>query len=236
MLILLFTILFAIMDLGISLLIISKYKKYKKLYILLMSLIGLGLFYDAFIVSLGGIFTQSAMESGFFKFLASLRYILHGGLIPLLFLICEEVLKPQNKIWFKIALCITILFSLLGIIQGCLTKLELVKIGVISRYTSSDLTKEWVKKTSRFVTITSVIPIIIVGIIIFIKRKIPYLFLGGISMFIFAALGGAISAFKKYNFFISMIGEILMILFYYIYVLKDQKEEEETDEQAKISI
>lgn len=203
-----------------------------------MLLITLGLFYDAFIVSLGGVLGHSIIESGFFKFLASLRYVLHGGLIPLLFLICEEVLKPQNKLWFKIVLSITIIFSLLGIIEGFLVKLELVETGVISRYAASDLTEKWVMKSSNIITILSIIPIIIVGIVIYIKRKIPYLFLGGSSMFIFAALGGAISKLREYNFFVSMIGEVSMSLFYYIYILNDndQEEEEKAIEPKKVDV
>ena len=54
------------------------------------------------------------------------------------------------------------------------------------------------------------------SIIAWIKQKTPYLFLSGFLMFAFSALGPATGNFDLI-FLISMLGEICMTLFFYLY-------------------
>ena len=59
----------------------------------------------------------------------------------------------------------------------------------------------------------------IVGIVVWAKQKTPRLFLAGFLMFAFSALGPATGNFDLI-FYISMYGEVLMVLFFYLYAQK----------------
>ena len=54
------------------------------------------------------------------------------------------------------------------------------------------------------------------------KQKTPHLFLSGFLMFAFSALGPATGNFD-HIFFITMIGEVLMVLFFWFYAKKQRK-------------
>lgn len=64
----------------------------------------------------------------------------------------------------------------------------------------------------------------IVGVIAWIKQKTPHLFLSSFLMFAFSALGPA-TGNADLIFFISMIGEVLMIAFFCFYALVYKVEE-----------
>lgn len=214
---------FSFIDIFIGILLILKYNKYKKLYILLMSIISFGLFYDAFIVFLSGVLKLSIIETEFFKTVSLFRFIFHGALIPLNIMICEEVLNVnRKKLWYYLIGLLTFILSIVGIYQGALTKLEIFSFKNINRYVSSSETPTYIQIISMIITIFPMIPPIIVGIILMFKRKNPHLFLSAILMFTIAAIGGGIKSLKDYNFFISMIGEIFMVIFYYLYVIKEE--------------
>ena len=57
---------------------------------------------------------------------------------------------------------------------------------------------------------------IIAGVIVWIRQKTPFFFLSGFLMFAFSALGPA-SGNADLIFFISMFGELFMVLFLYLY-------------------
>ena len=60
------------------------------------------------------------------------------------------------------------------------------------------------------------------GIIVWIRQKNPHLFLSGFFMFVFVALGPA-TGYTDLIFFISMFGELLMVLFLYLYCRKEKQ-------------
>lgn len=60
------------------------------------------------------------------------------------------------------------------------------------------------------------IPLNIVGIAVWIRQKTPLLFLSGFLMFAFSALGPASGNFDLI-FFISMFGEVCMVLCLLLY-------------------
>ena len=66
----------------------------------------------------------------------------------------------------------------------------------------------------EFFDTDTVNPMMISGIIVWIKQKNPHLFLSAFLMFVFSALGPA-TGNSDLIFFISMFGELLMVLFLY---------------------
>ncbi len=197
-------------NLAFCIALLRLYGKSKSPMLLCMGLIAAGLFYDAFIISLGSVYTGPALV-----YISQLRYVSHGGLIPLIFPICAYALGARKPVltgvWVFTALVIAA-----GIAEGFASVLELEEIGGILRYVSSDRSPAWAEVISSILSYGTVVPLIICGIIAWIKQKTPYLFLSGFLMFAFSALGPATGNFDLI-FLISMLGEICMTLFFYLY-------------------
>ena len=191
-----------------------EYAGTKKPLFLLSGLIVLGLFYDALILSLGSILPDGTL----LRTLSRLRFVFHGALIPLIFAICAYALD-FNKTWKTIVWIFTGILIVLGIAEGFATDLSLQQVAGILRYTSGDGTPGWASAVSGVLSYGTVIPLIIAGIIVWIRQKTPALFLAGFLMFLFSALGPATGNFDLI-FFISMFGEVCMALFFLIYAKK----------------
>lgn len=183
----------------------------KKPLFLLTGLVAFGLFYDALILSLGGVMTEGPL----FTALSRMRFVAHGALIPLLFPICACALD-FNKTWKTVVWVFTGILIVLGIAEGFATELSLQQVAGVVRYTSGDGTPGWAKAVSGILSYGTVVPLILAGIVVWIKQKTPLLFLAGFVMFLFSALGPATGNFDLI-FFISMFGEIGMALFFLLY-------------------
>ena len=195
--------------LGVSL--AAAYKKDKRPVIICMILVDFGLLVDALLINLGGFFDGGLPEP-----VSRLRFILHGMLIPLLFPICGYSLKLKRKV-MSVIWALTAVVMVLGLAEGMSITLELIQIGDVVRHNSADSSPAWAETIRSFLSFGTVIPLIIVGIAVWIKQKTPTLFLSGFLMFIFAALGPATGNLDLL-FVITMIGEVLMILFFMLYV------------------
>ncbi len=195
--------------LGVSL--AAAYKKDKRPVIICMILVDFGLLVDALLINLGGFFDGGLPEP-----VSRLRFILHGMLIPLLFPICGYSLKLKRKV-MSVIWALTAVVMVLGLAEGMSITLELIQLGDVVRHNSADSSPAWAETIRSFLSFGTVIPLIIVGIAVWIKQKTPTLFLSGFLMFIFAALGPATGNLDLL-FVITMIGEVLMILFFMLYV------------------
>ena len=195
--------------LGVSL--AAAYKKDRRPIIICMILVDVGLLVDALLINLGGFFDGGLPEP-----VSRLRFILHGMLIPLLFPICGYSLKLKRKV-MSVIWALTAVVMVLGLAEGMSITLELIQIGDVVRHNSADSSPAWAETIRSFLSFGTVIPLIIVGIALWIKQKTPTLFLSGFLMFIFAALGPATGNLDLL-FVITMIGEVLMILFFMLYV------------------
>ena len=195
--------------LGVSL--AAAYKKDRRRIIICMILVDFGLLVDALLINLGGFFDGGLPEP-----VSRLRFILHGMLIPLLFPICGYALKLKRKV-MSVIWALTAVVMVLGLAEGMSITLELIQIGDVVRHNSADFSPAWAETIRSFLSFGTVIPLIIVGIAVWIKQKTPTLFLSGFLMFIFAALGPATGNLDLL-FVITMIGEVLMILFFMLYV------------------
>ena len=185
--------------------------KGKKPLHLLTGLVAFGLFYDALIIALG----SKLGEGTLFMVLSRLRFVFHGALIPLLFAICAYALD-FNRTWKTIVWIFTGILIVLGIAEGFATDLNVQQVAGVLRCTSGDGTPGWAKAVSSILSYGTVVPLIIAGIVVWIKQKTPALFLAGFLMFAFSALGPATGNFDLI-FFISMFGEVCMALFFLIY-------------------
>lgn len=195
--------------LGVSL--AAAYKKDKRPVIICMILVDVGLLVDALLINLGGFFDGGLPEP-----VSRLRFILHGMLIPLLFPICGYSLKLKRKV-MSVIWALTAVVMVLGLAEGMSITLELIQLGDVVRHNSADFIPAWAETIRSFLSFGTVIPLIIVGIAVWIKQKTPTLFLSGFLMFAFAALGPATGNLDLL-FVITMIGEVLMILFFMLYV------------------
>ena len=185
--------------------------KGKKPLHLLTALVCFGLFYDALIIALGSYLGEGAL----FMFLSRLRFVFHGALIPLLFAICAYALG-FNKRWKTIVWVFTGVLIVLGIAEGFATELSVQRVAEVLRCKAGDGTPAWATAVSSILSYGTVVPLIIAGVVVWIKQKTPALFLAGFLMFAFSALGPATGNFDLI-FFISMFGEVCMALFFLIY-------------------
>ena len=190
------------------------WKRTKEPLYLLTALVVLGLFYDALILACGGVLKEGALLAGLSRF----RFVFHGALIPLLFPICAYALN-FNKTWKTIVWVFTGALIVLGIAEGFATELAAQQVAGIVRYTSGDATPGWAQAVSSVLSYGTVVPLIIAGVIVWIKQKTPFLFLAGFLMFLFSALGPATGNFDLI-FYISMFGEVCMALFFLLYARK----------------
>lgn len=195
-------------------LIFSKYARSKNILFLLSGILTVGLFYDALILALGSVMQEGALLMG----LSRLRYVLHGMLIPLIFALCAHALNAKG-FWLKAVWALTGALMILGIADGCVRAIGIETVAGITRYASVSA-PAWAEIVNSLLTFGTVIPLMIVGIVVWVKQKTPHLFLAGFLMFAFSGLGAAC---LELMFYISMYGEVLMALFFYLYAVKKEK-------------
>lgn len=192
-----------------ALLFIHEAKK-KSVIALLSGVLTLGLVLDAAIIGLGSSLSAEALQT-----ISPARFIAHGLLIPLLFPICGYALNLKRPL-MTIVWMFTVLVMAAGFAQALATKLVPETIANVTRMKAGEGTPKWAETISMALSFGTVIPMMIVGIVVWIKEKMPHLFLSGFLMFAFSALGPA-TGNTDLIFFISMFGEILMVLFLYLY-------------------
>lgn len=191
-------------------LLFFRYCKTRNLIFLLSGLICVGLTYDALILALGSLMTEGPLLMG----LSRMRYVLHGGLIPLIFLICAYALNFKG-IWKTAAWLFTGILMALGIADGCIRVIGVENVAGICRYASVSA-PAWAEIVNSLLTFGTVIPMMVAGIVVWVKQKTPHLFLSAFLMFAFSGLGAAC---LELMFYISMYGELLMALFLYFYAM-----------------
>jgi len=195
-----------------------KYKATKNPLYLLTALVTAGLCYDALVLSLGTVLP----EGGLLKALSQFRYISHGLLIPLLLPIGAYALG-FNKVGKTIVWVITAALIIVGGASGFVTVTTPETVGLIRYANNKAATPGWATTVSNTVlAFGMIIPLILAGIIVWIKQKTPRLFLAGFFMFLFSALGPA-TGNMDLLFFISMAGEVLMVLFFMLYANFNEK-------------
>ena len=204
----------SIVELFFTVLLFSRYIKTKNLIFLLSGMICVGLTYDALVLAFGSFLTEGTALLA----LSRMRYVFHGGLIPLIFAICAYALNFK-KVWKIVAWVFTGVLIVLGIADGCIREIGVQTVAGVCRYASVSA-PAWAEIVNSLLTFGTVIPMMIAGVVVWIKQKTPHLFLSAFLMFLFSGLGAAC---LELMFYISMYGELLMALFLYFYALRKSK-------------
>jgi hypothetical protein len=204
----------SIVELIFTVLLFSRYAKSKNLIFLLSGLICVGLTYDALVLAFGSFMTEGAALMA----LSRMRYVLHGGLIPLIFVICAYALNFKG-FWKITAWIFAGILIALGIADGCIRVIDATTVAGICRYASVSA-PAWAEIVNSLLTFGTVIPMMVAGIVVWVKQKTPHLFLSAFLMFAFSGLGAAC---LELMFYISMYGELLMALFLYFYAMRKSK-------------
>lgn len=201
----------AALNLLLIVLSVRKYRKNGSSVLLLTALITAGLLVDSFLIGLGAFVDISLLKG-----ISRIRFISHGVLIPLVFPICSLVLDLRKP--FSTAVYVlTAVMMALGFAEAVCTSLDVVTIAGISRMAAvKDLTPLWAQTVTNILNFGTVIPLMICGLVVWFRKKTPCVFLSGLLMFVFSALGPA-TGNTGYIFYISMYGEVLMIAFLYLY-------------------
>ena len=197
-----------------TVLLFTNYRKHKNLIYLLSGMICFGLTYDALALALGSFMVEGPLLMG----LSRLRYVFHGGLIPLIFLICAYALDFKG-LWKAAAWVFTGILVVLGIADGCIRTIGVTEVAGICRY-ASVYAPAWAEIVNSLLTFGTVIPMMVAGVFVWKKQKTPFLFLSAFLMFAFSGLGAAC---LELMFYISMYGELLMALFLFLYANKKVK-------------
>ena len=184
--------------------------KTRRLFPFLAGVLTAGLILDAALIGLGAVLPADVLRAA-----SPVRFIAHGLLIPLLLPICGYALrlrKPaMTAIW-----AITVSLMAAGVAQALCTVLELREIAGVIRFTAAAATPRWADTVSRVLSFGTVIPLMIAGVTVWVRQKNPHLFFAGALMFVFSALGPA-TGNADLIFFISMFGELTMVLFFYLF-------------------
>lgn len=204
----------SIIELVFTVLLFSRYAKTKNLIFLLSGLICVGLTYDALALALGTVMKDGPALLA----ISRLRYVFHGGLIPLIFAICAYALDFKG-VWKATAWGLTGVLMVLGIADGCIREIGVQTVAGVCRYVSVSA-PAWAEIVNSLLTFGTVIPMMIAGVVVWVKQKTPHLFLSAFLMFLFSGLGAAC---LELMFYISMYGELLMALFLYFYAAHKSK-------------
>lgn len=208
---------FSALEFFLMLVFLYHYLKKNKINYFLCFLVSAGLFYDSLILSLG----TFLKEGDILKILSKVRFISHGALIPFLFPITGHTVQ-NNSIIRKLLWLIAFILIGGGIAEGIFTELLFKNIADISRYTADeDLTPKWATIISYALSYGAVLPLIVGGIYDVFKTKSPFFLLSGLFMLIFSAIGPMIDC-KDLIFFISMFGELFMMLFLFISIYRKE--------------
>lgn len=207
----------AVLELALTVFSIVRFVKTKSIVTIVIAVLSLGLFYDAFVIGLGGFVDPSLAP-----FASRLRFVAHGVLIPLLFPISSLSLDLK-KPWKYVVYGVTLALMIAGLMESIFTPLGVESIAGILRYAGiKEETPKWCSAITSVLNMGTVFPLIGVGIYLWIKQKNCFLTLSGIFMLFFSVIAMIIGA-KEYMFFMSMFGEILMILFMILHTIKKEK-------------
>ncbi len=190
--------------------LLREYKRTNAPMVLCMALVTAGLLFDGAVILLG-----RWLPEGLLRVLSMGRYLFHGLCMPLLLMITVYALGAKGKV-VKVFWAVAAVLMVLGAAAGLLTKLNVVDFAGFVRCTGSDATPKWADSYLSTLSVAMVVPLLLGGIWLMIKKKGPFLFLSGLFMFAFSALGPATGNIDLL-FLIGMIGEALMVLFFLLH-------------------
>ena len=145
--------------------LLKEHKRAKVPMALCMVLVTAGLMFDGAVILLGRF-----LPEGLLKVLSMGRYLFHGLCMPLLLMISVYALGLKGTA-VKIFWGVAALLMALGAVAGLMTKLNVVDFAGFLRCTGSDATPKWADSYLSILSVAMVIPLILVGIWLMIKKK-----------------------------------------------------------------
>ena len=188
----------------------SDFRKKHEAVVLCMALVCAGLSYDAVVIGIGGLVLEP-----FLAVLSRVRFILHGMLLPLNVAMCAEAI-PLYRRGRIAAWVISVILMLAGGAAGLMREIGIEHFAGVTRFVNLTDKGSWTELVNNVLTYGTVILLVIVGVVILIKHKSPSILLAGGLMFAFAAAAPA-TGNADLIFLTSMLGELLMALFFTIY-------------------
>ena len=193
---------------------IREYFKMKRLVFILLMIECVGFIYDSIIMLIGKELSDDSLKGT-----NIVRYILHGILVPTLIAFTGYALQfRRDKLYINWV--VTIICIILGLAAAICTKMSMEdEFGKLKRCGIDDDTPGWVSPIDTVMNIGSVIYMLIAGIILIVVKRDFFYFLSGLLMLIFSAIGPA-SGNSDLNFLLSVYGEVLMIIFLFVFFKK----------------
>ena len=193
---------------------IREYFKMKRLVFILLMIECVGFIYDSIIMLIGKELSDDSLKGT-----NIVRYILHGILVPILIAFTGYALQfRRDKLYINWV--VTIICIILGLAAAISTKMSMEdEFGKLKRCGIDEDTPGWVSPIDTVMNIGSVIYMLIAGIILIVVKRDFFYFLSGLLMLIFSAIGPA-SGNSDLNFLLSVYGEVLMIIFLFVFFKK----------------
>lgn len=195
-------------ELSFAVLLFLDFLRGKKAVTFCLFLIVLGLLADALLVLIG------SHSGGLSEGAGRISFILYGVLIPLIFPICGYALHLNKNAMIGVWV-----FAAVLIVVGCLhafyLNLEMIQIGPVMRYVVAESSAKWAAIYNYVLSIVLIALLVIVGLVVLIKEKDPFLFVAGILIFVASALCKFV--FNDFTVFVGMIGDVCLACFLWIY-------------------
>ena len=192
---------------------VLEYLKLKRLVFILLLVDCVGFIYDGLILVLGRVMSDDALKGT-----NIVRYFLHGILVPILIAFTGYALRfRRDKLYINWV--ITLLCIILGLLAAIFSKMKIEDLANVKRCGIHEDTPKWANSIYTVLNIGSVIYMIIAGLILLILKREFFYFLSGLFMLIFSAVGPA-SGNTDLSFIFSAYGEMLMIIFLFVFFKK----------------
>lgn len=182
----------------------------RNMMLLLTAVISFGLWLNALVLAFGT-FMDVRTLSGLNRF----SLICRNALIPLLLPICVYVLRAKSALR-RIVSFVTILLMVLGIAAGISTVLEPIQIAGAVHYRAAETTPQWTVVVGNILSYVPAALLFLTGIAALIWQKNATILAAGGLMLLFSVLG-PVTGNADLSFFLTMFGEIVMILLLYAY-------------------
>ncbi len=183
-------------------------------------IICLGFAYGCVVVGFG----KYIGESETLRFLNIVRFILRALLMPLVFAICAITADvPRNRsILVKLG---TLLLIALGLVHTLMTMLQTEQTAGLLYYAASPQTPFWAVIMSYVLTAACLLPLLICGVLVMIKKKNIGLLFAGLALAASLALGFLTEGGSLLTLY-ELMGGALMFFFLFIYIQTVQDPEQ----------
>lgn len=195
--------------LGLIVMLVRRSRRKRDLGAGVMAGVFVGLLYDSLIVALGRLVGTGPL----LEWLNRGRYLLHGALLPLFFVVAVDLAERGDARWAGtrtqlVAWIAALVLGVAGLVAGFFLRLEPTALAETLRYTVvRATTPAWAHLLPLVVSVASDLFFMVVGVGLWRRRRWPWLAVGALVMFVLAGAGQGAS-----GFLITNLGEGLLAL------------------------